>query len=184
MSPSARKAIHKREVVYECFARDDGLFEIDAEMRDTKSYDIPKSLGGILKAGEPIHHMRIRVTLDSDLKICDVRTTLDSAPFPQCQATADPMKQLVGFSFGPGWRKRIDGTVGGTLGCTHLRELIFNMATAAFQAIPHYVSNTRLEPVVATDTPPHYVGQCMTWAFEGPAVMQFAPRFYRPPPST
>jgi hypothetical protein len=38
---------------------------------------------------------------------------------------------------GPGWRQAIDRTIGGVQGCTHLRELLFNMATAAFQTIPH-----------------------------------------------
>src|SRR5690606_22654145 len=50
----------------------------------------------------------------------------------------EPMRKLIGLTMGPGWRKAIEGAIGGTGGCTHLRELVFNAATAAFQMIPHY----------------------------------------------
>jgi hypothetical protein len=29
--------------------------------------------------------------------------------------------------------------------------------------------------------PPFYMGQCMTWAFEGPVVQRLAPQFWRRP---
>ena len=70
--------------------------------------------------------------------------------------------------------------MGGTAGCTHLRELIFNAATAAFQMIPHYLDSaggTRRPSHPPGSTPPFYMGQCMSWAFDGPVVARVAAQF-------
>ena len=48
------------------------------------------------------------------------------------------MQQMIGVTMGPGWRQAIERALGGVRGCTHLRELLFNMATAAYQTIPAY----------------------------------------------
>jgi hypothetical protein len=86
---------------------------------------------------------------------------------------------------GRGWRKTLDGVLGGVAGCTHLRELVFNAATAAFQMIPHYRATEGGQRDDRADlksgTPPFYMGQCMTWSFEGPVVQRIAPMFYRGP---
>ncbi len=67
-------------------------------------------------------------------------------------------------------------------GCTHLRELVFNAATAAFQMIPHHraTESGRKDDTPVDGKPPFYMGQCMTWAFDGPVVERLAPVFFRP----
>jgi hypothetical protein len=70
--------------------------------------------------------------------------------------------------------------VGGVQGCTHLRELLFNLATAAFQTIPHARECAAASPAVRATKPtepPFYMGKCMTWDFNGPVVARVAPQF-------
>ena len=71
---------------------------------------------------------------------------------------------------GPGWRKVIHAQhVGGIAeGCTHLREMLFNMATAAYQTIAFSASIwQRRELAGQPDTvpttmthAPYFLGQC------------------------
>ena len=183
--PVSRQAIHTRRITFEGFLRDDGLWDLDCELVDTKATPIEMAEKGLLPAGEPVHHFRVRLTLDDGLTIRDVQTAPEAVPFGAChQARGDPMRKLVGLTMGPGWRKAIEGAIGGVAGCTHLRELVFNAATAAFQTIPVYRERERRAqglPPVNTGKPPFYLGQCMTWAFTSPVVLRFAPEFYRAP---
>lgn len=182
-APVPRRPVHTRRIAFEGFLRDDGLWDIDCELVDTKSEDLFMYEKGVLPAGEAVHRMRIRVTLDDGLTIRDIQTATLAAPFGECQNAAQgPMRKLVGLTMGPGWRKAIDGAIGGAAGCTHLRELIFNAATAAFQMIPGYHERKALvasgeRPV--HEKPPFFMGKCMAWAFDGPVMQRVAPQFYR-----
>ena len=177
-----RRPIHTRRIHFEGFLRDDGLWDLDCEMSDVKSFDCEMHERGHIPSGEPIHLLRVRLTLDDSFTIRDVQAASAKVPFGECHAAAaDPMRKLVGLTMGPGWRKAIDGAIGGVAGCTHLRELVFNAATAAFQMIPHYraVQSGGMTPRGKGDQPPFYMGQCMTWRFDGPVVQRIAPQFFR-----
>lgn len=183
-TPAPRRPVHTRNIRFEGFLRDDGLWDIDCELSDTKADPIHMRERGVLPPGEPVHLLRVRLTVDDDFTIRAVQTAADKVPFQECQLpAAAPMQKLVGLTMGPGWRKAIDGAIGGVGGCTHLRELVFNAATAAFQMIPHYRASDggQRDDIPATGKPPFYMGQCMTWAFEGPVVQRHAPQFYRKP---
>ncbi|MBP6677177.1 MAG: DUF2889 domain-containing protein, partial [Vitreoscilla sp.] len=65
--------------------------------------------------------------------------------------------------------------LGGVQGCAHLRELLFNMATAAYQTLPD-----EAEPADPA-RPPHHLGKCLAWDFAGPVVARHHPMFFRPP---
>ncbi|HEX2544867.1 MAG TPA: DUF2889 domain-containing protein [Ramlibacter sp.] len=181
-APAARRPIHTRRISFEGFLREDGLWDIDCELADTKANPTPMRERGVLAPGEPIHLLRVRLTVDDSFTIRAVATAAVNTPFPECQEPADaPMQKLVGLTMGRGWRRAIDGVIGGVEGCTHLRELVFNAATAAFQMIPYHRAMERGQRDDSTPdgTPPFYMGQCMTWSFEGPVVMRYAPQFYR-----
>jgi hypothetical protein len=179
---AARRPIHTRRIAFEGFLRDDGLWDIDCELVDTKAETIRMHERGTLPAGEPVHSLRVRLTVDDGLTIRDVQTGVRAVPFDECHiAAADPMRKLVGLTMGPGWRKAIEGAIGGVGGCTHLRELVFNAATAAFQMIPGYKVQQAGSKLEDATVPPFFMGKCMTWSFEGPVVQRLAPQFRRKP---
>ena len=184
-APLPRRPIHTRRIAFEGFLREDGLWDIDCELSDTKAIEIHMRERGMLPPGEPVHLLRVRLTVDDRFTIHDVQTGTLNVPFAEChQATGEPMRKLVGLTMGPGWRKAIDGAIGGVGGCTHLRELVFNAATAAYQMIPHYRATEggrKDDAASAGDKPPFYMGKCMSWAFDGPVVKRLAPQFYRGP---
>jgi hypothetical protein len=83
------------------------------------------------------------------------------------------MNALIGARIGKGWRKTINEHLGGIKGCTHLRELLSNIATAAFQSIPGALFGSD------DNKPPLYLGTCKSWDFNGPVVMRAYPKFYK-----
>jgi hypothetical protein len=73
--------------------------------------------------------------------------------------------------------------VGGTDGCTHLREMLFNMATAAYQTLPSGQWQRRElagQPHPEMTQAPYFLGQCHSWAFDSPTVQRAYPMFFKP----
>ena len=62
-SPVSRQRLHQRSITYEGFRRDDGLFDIEAHLVDAKDHDF-ELLTGVRPAGEAVHDMWVRVTID------------------------------------------------------------------------------------------------------------------------
>ncbi len=174
-APTARQPAHTRETLFRCFRRDDGLWDIEGELRDSKSEPFTVRSGRSWQAGEFIHHMLIRATIDDEMRVQAIEATMEAHPHGICTQTIDGMQRMVGCTMGRGWRKAIDDHLGKVQGCTHLRELLFNMATAAFQAL----EATRLA-AAAPDVPPPYLGTCKTWDIPGPVVQSVFPLFHRP----
>ena len=167
----ARTPQHIRQVNYRSFERADGLWDIEGELLDTKAIDQPRPNGdGVRKAGEPIHHMLIRVTVNTQLQVQAIEACMHAHPVQGCPGALDAMQRMVGCSMARGWRKSIDTHLAGVAGCTHMRELLQNMATAAFQSIVSAFSTQH-------DQPPAYLGRCTGWNFNGPAVAQYYPQF-------
>lgn len=170
--------MHTRRVTYSGFLRDDGLWDIEGELHDSKPepFEIPGE--GRCEAGEPVHHMRIRVTLDATMVVRAIEAVMDSHPHAPCTQTLEPMQRMVGTRMGGGWRRAIERHLGNIQGCTHLRELLYNMATAAFQTMAEVAFAT-------TDDarPPPHLGQCLTWGFDSPVTQKVYPMFFgwRPP---
>jgi hypothetical protein len=86
------------------------------------------------------------------------------------------MKKMIGCRLGGGWRKAIEDHLGNAKGCTHLRELLFNMATAAFQTVTGTFASD--DP----QTPPPHLGRCMSWDFASPLVERRYPMFFQRTP--
>ena len=174
-APVARTPMHTRRVTYQGYKRDDGLWDIEATMVDTKPHRFVIENQGEWAPEQPIHHMLIRVTVNDAMVIQAIEADMAAAPHEPCPNALPPMQGLVGATLGRGWRKAIDAHLGQTKGCTHMRELLFNLATAAFQTMVE-VSFERPNP---TALPPH-LGQCHAWDLSGPVVAKAYPMFYQP----
>ena len=171
--PAPRTARHVRRVHYQGFEREDGLWDIEGELHDSKAHDTPSTrMGGLRRAGEPIHHMWLRVTVDRQLVVQAVAVAMDAHPLAECPHAQAALQRMVGCSMARGWRQSIQKHLGGVAGCTHLRELLFNLATAAFQTLP-----SAFTPASA-DEPPRHLGQCTGWDLGGNGVKEHYPRFY------
>lgn len=170
---TARTPQHIRTVNFRSYEREDGLWDIEGELLDTKAVDIPMVYGnGVRKAGAPVHLMHLRLTVNTRLVVQSLEAVMDAHPLQGCPAALEAMQRLVGCSMAWGWRKSIETHLGGVVGCTHIRELLNSMATAAFQSI---LSAFTPQP----GEPPAFLGRCMGWRFDGDAVAQFYPQFVK-----
>lgn len=178
--PTQREPIHTRRVTTQGYLRADGLWDLEGELVDTKAYDSALSASHPRLAGEPIHHMRIRLTIDNDLVVREAVAVMLNTPFDECAPASLPFDRLVGAQIGLGWRVAVNGAMGGIKGCTHLRELLSAMATVAFQTVgPHLQRQRRAagEPTYPGDQPAHMMGKCTAWDFDGTVIARVAPQF-------
>ena len=175
-----RQHLHTREVSCQGFERKDGLFDIEGRMTDIKTYDIDnQDRGGQIKAGEAIHDMSIRLTIDLDFKVHRVEAVIDYAPFKLCPVIADRLKQLEGLSIAPGWSRKLKQLFGGVQGCTHLSELLGPIATTAFQATGTARRQRAEQDGGQTSSANRLVNSCHALADHGEVVKQFWPEQYR-----
>lgn len=178
--PAPRTLKHVRRVNYQGFEREDGLWDIEGELHDSKAFDVTSFRnGGTLRpAGTAIHHMWLRVTVNLQLEVQAIDVAMDSHPLKGCTEAEAALQRMVGCTMGRGWRQAIQKNLGGVQSCTHLRELLFNLATAAFQSVPAVFAAS--DPA----DPPRHLGQCTGWSFDGNGVKEYFPQFYGWAPRT
>lgn len=130
----SRRLVHTRDIQLSGYLREDGQIEVEARMRDTKSFSMETEGHCLVASGEPLHDMRIRLALTPDeLEITACEAAMDATPYKICPQTAPKMERLVGLKIGKGFLRSVALRVGGVEGCTHLRELMQPIATVAFQ---------------------------------------------------
>jgi hypothetical protein len=172
-APVARRPIHTRQVVCQGFRREDGLWDIEGRLVDTKSYDFPnRDRGGVIAAGEPIHEMVVRVTIDDSLVIRQIEAVTLHAPFGICSEVAPTFAALEGVSLGPGFLKLVRHRFGGVAGCTHLIELMAPIATTAFQTLV-----TQVETKSGSALRERLIDSCHALSADGDVVAREWPQF-------
>lgn len=179
--PVARSARHHRRIACDGYRRDDGLWDIEAHLVDTKPFDLPnRDRGGRIAAGEPLHEMWLRVTVDEGLVIRAVEAVTDAGPFAICPRITDNFRRLEGERIGPGWNRRVRQLLGGVEGCTHLVELLTPLATTAFQAIygDRYGSGPGRGGQRSGDVTAKLIGSCHALAPDSEVVRDFWPTHY------
>lgn len=133
--PEQREHLHTRAIEINGYRRADGNYDIEAHLTDCKSFGQTNYDRGFIEAGEPIHDMWMRLTLDEKMHIQAVEAVSDKTPYVMCPTAAPNFTRLVGMQIRAGFLREATHAVGGTNGCTHLRELLQQMATTAFQTI-------------------------------------------------
>lgn len=174
-----RQPLHLREIRMQGYQRADGMFDIEGHLVDTKSYAFDNMDRGVIEPGTPLHGMWIRLTVDETMVIRGCEASTDFAPYEVCPQAAPNFAALVGVTIGPGFQRVVRERVGGTLGCTHLREMLAQMATTAFQTIgPMKWRKAReaREQALAAGLPAPSaarklpIGSCYAYAPDGPVV--------------
>jgi hypothetical protein len=129
-----RRPLHLRRIHCEGFARDDGLFDIEGLLVDTKPVPL-RLVNREVPAGEPIHRMRVVLTIDRTRTIVQAQAFTESSPYPDCGEIAAAYGRLVGLRIEPGFTRAVKRLFRGTLGCSHMTELLPPMASTAFQVL-------------------------------------------------
>jgi hypothetical protein len=180
LSPStSRRALkHTRAIQIEAFARDDGLWDVDAHITDIKTRDT-KLASGTRLAGTPVHSLWLRLTIDTQLNVVDVEAVSDAMPYPgYCDTIGPAYKKLVGLNLLKGFRDGVKQRLSGIQGCTHLSELAQVLPTAAIQAFAGEVLDTRDGASADRQShKPFQLDRCHALRSDGAAVAQYYPQW-------
>lgn len=177
----ARTLLHRRTFCYEVYERSDGLWDIDAQMQDRKSY--PFTLASKLRApAEPIHNMHLRITVNSELDIVAVTANTAAAPYlTQCVQINPAYQQMIGLNVLKGFRGALRERFAGTAGCTHLTELANTLPTVVIQGVGVELAVRRRQSLGDEQAGrPFQINQCHALNETGEAVQRYYPRWYRP----
>jgi hypothetical protein len=183
--PTPRKEVHTRKIAIRGYHRDDGLYDIEAHLTDTKTHSFSNEDRGEVPAGTPLHGMWMRMTVDERLNILECEAATEFSPYAICPSAAPNFARLVGLRIKPGFLKEANSRVGGTVGCTHLRELLQQMATTAFQSV--IPARTRRDPKleghaeVQPGQKPAILNTCLAYGTDSPVVRRLWPSLYTGP---
>ncbi len=176
--PMARKPVHLRRIACRGFHRDDGLWDIEGHMVDTRSVDLDlRAEPRIVAAGEPIHEMWVRITIDDELTVRAIEAAMDATPTRICPGAVEPMQTLVGLRIAPGWTNAVKQRLGGSRGCTHLMELMGPIATTAYQTVSGSRLDRMLRPAESGQRPAK-IDSCWAYAAQREVVKRFWPEFH------
>ena len=136
LSPAVpREAVHKRQINCNGFVRADGLYDIEAELTDHKTYDFPSDFRGTVTPDLAVHHMVLRITIDRNRVIQHAEAITITGPYAICPTANAVFVNLIGLQIGPGWRRKVQAAIGGRNGCTHITELLGPVATITYQTL-------------------------------------------------
>ena len=174
ISEIEREHTHTRRVRFEGYKRADGRWDIEAHLTDVKNHDY-QLLTGVRRAGQPIHEMWIRLTIDRGFNIVDAAAASDTVPYPGgCEAIAPAYRKLIGLNLARGFRKAANERLGGVLGCTHLTEMLAGMPPAAIQTFAGEMKEERDD-----GTKPFQLDQCHALETTSETVKKWYPKWFR-----
>lgn len=169
-----RRRAHRRQIVIDGYLREDGLLELDAMLEDVKDADYPLA-SGVRHAGDPVHRMWVRVTLDQEFTIVHAEATSEWVPYPgHCDTIGPAYAQLVGLNLVRGFRRTVAEMFGDVRGCSHVTELLLSLPTAAIQTFATF----RRENDDGGEKP-FQLDRCHALETTASAVKRYYPRWYR-----
>lgn len=174
-----RQEIHHRQIDFKGYQRDDGLFEVEAHLTDCKSFDFtPPGGTTMFPAHTPIHDLYVRVIFDQDMLIRNVLTNFVAHPYFTCIGGGDKLKAIIGLRIGAGWNLEIRKRLPACESCTHMRELLTPLASAAYQTMT--ARRTYLLHATKDDGTPRKINSCYAYRATGGLVEQLWPDFHQP----
>ena len=137
-SNKSRRLMHTRSIECEGFLRDDGLWEVEAWLRDTKPFtQRADRFRDELKPGDPVHDIGLRLAIDESMTIREAEAMMRATPYPTCIEVEPILARLIGERIGPGWREAVRRKIGRLETCTHLMELLGPAVTTLYQTMSH-----------------------------------------------
>lgn len=166
--------MHTRTIKVQSYAREDGLWDLEAELIDFKGYDLPIRDGGVFEAGRHVHHMHLRITIDPTFDVVAAEAAYDAAPYGRyCTAIDADYGDLVGMNLLKNFRNTVKERFGRTAGCTHMTELTNVLPTAAVQTM---ANQRRLDS--GSGKRPFQLDGCHALDTAGAVALQYYPKWY------
>jgi Protein of unknown function (DUF2889) len=172
--PSPRRPVHHRTIEMQAFSRGDGLFDVEARLIDRKPFDyVRPSSEKPVPAGQPLHDLWLRLTLDTEFTVCAIEASSDVTPWALCREAEATLQVLVGERIARGWSSKVKERLRGAAGCTHLMEMLVTVGTTALQGIRGSDPSRRLTAEGKLDT-------CFAYGRQRSVVKMLWPEHHRP----
>ncbi|MBK8739868.1 MAG: DUF2889 domain-containing protein [Betaproteobacteria bacterium] len=180
-NPSPRREVHQRSIDMKAFARDDGLFDIEARLVDRKPFPFFRiERAATVPPGESLHDLSIRMTIDGGFTVRAIEASSDSTPYSLCREAGATLAPLIGERVAAGWSSKVKATLRGAAGCTHLMEMLLTMATTAVQGVHGLKRESNDVPYDAKAVAGR-MDSCYAYSRERSVVKVHWPELYRPP---
>jgi hypothetical protein len=180
-----RRPMHKRSIECNGYLRDDGLWEVEARLIDTKPFtQAAGRYRAELRPGDPVHDIGLRLAIDDSMTIREAEATMQATPYPTCIEVQPILQRLVGERIGKGWSELVRRKIGRLENCTHLAELLGPAVTTLFQTMSHGKDpegRGSLDNQRGTGERPFFIGGCHSWRTDGPIVADMFPQFATKP---
>jgi hypothetical protein len=178
LSPApARTHLHNRDIAIRGYLRQDGLVDIEAHLTDTREQRKVRRDGSVREAGEAVHDMWLRLTITQAREIVAAEAVMDITPYTVCPQVAPNYERLVGLRIEGGFIRKAMERLGGAEGCTHLRELLQQMGTTAFQTL-YAVGAMRDDPASLQGQRPPLLNTCYAWGETSGMIAAQFPAWY------
>lgn len=171
-----RVLIHTRTIDLKVYRHSDGCYDVEGHIVDVKPFS-HHMLDSHRAAGEPIHDLSLRLTFNREMTVTKAEAKLDVGAHSLCHQVAPNFADLAGLHIGPGWNRNVRKRVGHGRGCTHLVEMLAQMATAAMQAMwserePEGEVN---RPAEERELESGLIDSCYAYRSESPFIAEFFP---------
>ena len=175
-----RELIHTRTLEMTAHRRTDGLYDIEGHLVDRKPFRYDMADHQVM-ANAPVHDMWLRLTVDRDGKVRGADALMDVGPHFTCTGVLPNYQRLVGLKLGPGWNRAIRERLGNIEGCTHLCEMLAQMATTALQALGAEYESEVLANGETPPLDPNVLNACHTYRDDSEYVRTYFPGSYIAP---
>jgi len=175
---TARREIHHRIIDMRAYVRDDGLYDVEAHLLDRKPFAFNRLVSTTpLPAGEPLHDMWVRITVDDQYVVQGIEAPSDVTPYGLCKEAESTLSVLIGEQIASGWSAKVKERLRGAASCTHLMEVLIPMATTTLQGIRGLRRERNPLPDESID--PRALDSCYAYARHRDVVKVNWPQHYR-----
>ena len=171
---SSRTRMHTRSIVLEGYKRDDGLWDFEARLTDRKDQDYALA-SGVRSKGQPVHDMRVSITIDRDFTVVAAAAAFEAMPYPGCAAIAPDYRKIIGLNLMRGFRRQVGDLFANVAGCSHVTELLASLPTVALQTFAGELRDN--DPQGGGK--PFQLDRCHALETTGETVRRYYPRWYR-----
>jgi hypothetical protein len=179
-TPAARRDIHHRVIDMKAYAREDGLYDVEARLVDTKPFPFQRpSSPDPIPAGQPLHDIWLRLTVDGEFVVRAIEAASDVTPWSICKQAEGTLQVLVGEKLARGWSAKVKERLRGAASCTHLMEMLIPMATTGLQGIRALQLDRYLH--AEGEDGPLKIDSCYAYGRSREVVQKLWPLHYRPP---
>ena len=181
LSPHAkRREVHHRVIDMKAYEREDGLYDIEAQLVDRKPFAAEIfGLSHPVPAGQPRHDLWLRLTVDDRFVVRGIEASSDVTPYNVCKEAESTLGSIIGLQIASGWSTKVKQRLRGSASCTHLMEMLIPLATAAYQGIGG-LNPEKKRAALDEHGVPRKLDSCYAYGRSTDVVAMLWPEHFRP----